>query len=149
MNGIKLKSRPVKKGNQSNFRLLACVVLSNLFLLLLLYPGKAKKKELHSHKNMEKLLLPMRIFVPLLPGRTEYPAELYDEKHRLLTRPVFLHPDFSNMPSLLPDAIHHMPVEVPKKAVKRLIGKSFFLVFPYQKEILIEKKRRINYEIVF
>ena len=149
MNGIKLKSRPSKTKNYSNFKMLFCILLSNIFLFLLLYPSSKESHRLITHENMEKLLLPVRIFMPLPPGKREYLAELYDEKHRLLIRPVYLHPDFAETSYQTLESIHYMPVEVPKKAVKNLIGKDIFLVFPYQQDEYIQQKRKINYEIVF
>ncbi|MCY4524755.1 MAG: hypothetical protein OXB84_08455 [Halobacteriovoraceae bacterium] len=148
MNGIKLKSKLSVKNNKSNLKTLICIILSNVFLFLLLLPERPQQGLL-THVGMEKLLLPIKIFIPLLPGKTEYPVELYDENHRLLARPAFLHPDFSSIPSDFSNTILHIPVEVPKNAIKKLIGKSLFLAFPRQETSKKPEKRKLSYEIIF
>ena len=144
MNGIRLKFK--RKKQESHFKMIVCILLSNIFLFLVLIPGKNENDPL-IHKGMEKLILPIKVFVPLSPGKKEYPVELYDERRHLLVRPAYLHPDFNEISR--EGEIIHMPVEVPQKSVDILIkpNRNFFLAFPWQKEKRIKKRRK--YEIIF
>lgn len=162
MNGIKLKvkQRGQNKKRAHALKAVVCVLLSNGLLFFLLTGGGEESKKtddaaskLQTHEGLEKLLLPVDVFVPLSPGKREYPVGLYDERHQLVVPLAYLHPDFKG-PS--PSS---MLVEVPPSAMNALLEHGphrRLSAFPHQKGLKVQKKakrkrkrRKSPYEITF
>lgn len=158
MSGIKLKGKPRRQDvkRAMAFKAIISILLSNALLFFLLtgesgQEGRdgletegiqaSSRAELPVHEGFEKLLLPVEVFVPLSPGKQEYPVGLYDGEHRLVVPLAYLHPDFkkASLSEMMEAGAPLMVAEVPQGQLKALLkivatnsGQGKVLAFPYQ-----------------
>lgn len=163
MSGIELKKNENKR--KQNFKLIACLLCSNLLLLLLFsFLGNESqaetlinKKTRIFHLEHQRLKLPLTLNVAYTPDDSEIPVSLYSANKKLIISKAYLHPfdqQETNTNFKMDTAEQVFLVEIPNEQIKKLIDHqgenlSAYPVFTPAKSTNITSNPGENYEISF
>lgn len=177
MNGIesekKVKILPSEKDKiikkKLHFKLITCILVSNIFVIILFYSFTSKKEELsntdknkykQTPKGFKRIRLPLKLFVPLL-GPKKIPVSIYSKEKELIVKKAYLLPitDEKKGPDISYVEDHYsntqFTIEVPYKDLKRIIAlkDQILMAYPYLDSPFhlkkASRKREQIYEIIF